>query len=79
MNATGHGKHRHPHDQGRGRGPILDTDRAMRARELAEQSEPTARSHMPEPGREWSTVLADLRRRVTATTADESDADSSAQ
>ena len=79
MNAPGHGKHRHTHDHGRGRGPILDGDRAMRARELAEQSEPAAGSQMPDPGQEWSTVLAHLRRRATASTVKESDEVGSAQ
>ena len=50
MNAPGHGKHRRTHDHERSRGPILDGDRAMRARELAEQSEPAAGSQMPDPG-----------------------------
>lgn len=79
MNAPGHGKHRHTHDHGRGRGPILDGDRAMRTRELAEQSEPAAGSQMPDPGQEWSTVLAHLRRRATASTVKESDEVGSAQ
>ena len=79
MNAPGHGTHRHNHDHGRGRGPILDGDRAMRARELAEQSEPAADSQMPDPGQEWPTVLAHLRRRATASTVKESDEVGSAQ
>ncbi|WCC79336.1 hypothetical protein O6R08_07290 [Cutibacterium equinum] len=79
MNASGHGKNRRIHAHGRDRGPILDGDRAMRARELTEQSQPVAESQMPGPGQEWPTVLADLRRRATAGPAHETDGDRSAQ
>ncbi|WP_435932517.1 hypothetical protein [Cutibacterium sp. V970] len=79
MNASAHGKNRRTHDHGRGRGPILGGDRALRVREFAEQSEPAAGPQMPEPGREWPTVLADLRRRATASPVRESDEDGSTQ
>lgn len=66
MNASDRGKQHRNHDHRRGHGSILKGDRAMRARELVEQPEPSGESQMPEPGQEWETILADLQRRATA-------------
>lgn len=73
MNATNPGKQHRAHGHRRGHGPILDGDRAMRARELVEQPEPSGESQMPEPSQEWKMVLADLRRRATASPLNDSE------
>ena len=51
----------------------------MRTRELVEQPEPSGESQMPEPGQEWKTILADLRRRATASSVNDSGQQSSSQ
>ena len=79
MNATGHGTKHRTHDHRRGHGPILDENRATRAREPVEQPAPSGESQMPEPGQEWETILADLRRRATASSVNDSGQQSSSQ
>ena len=60
-------------------GQSLKGDRAMRARELVEQPEPSGESQMPEPGQEWKTILADLQRRATASHVNNSGQENSPQ
>lgn len=79
MNATGPDNQHRIHDRRRGHGPILDSHRAVRVRELAEHPEPSGESRMPEPGHEWQVVLADLRRRANASPLNDSGQQSSPQ
>jgi len=79
MNASDRGKQHRNHDHRRGHGSILKGDRAMRARELVEQPEPSGESQMPEPGQEWETILADLQRRANASHVNNSGQENSPQ
>ncbi len=52
---------------GRRSGPVVDRVRALRARELLGRGHRTPTSDtapMPEPGREWPFILAELKRRA---------------
>ena len=68
MNASDRGKQHRNHDHRRGHGSILKGDRAMRARELVEQPEPSGESQMPEPGQEWKTIPVSYTHLTLPTT-----------